>query len=927
MGFEQIRRIRCQASQPQINGSSEREAPMRYSIVRAAWAVAATAVVIVAAAGTGSAATAPEVPAALVADPASVVDTRVLTTGGGNDFPGVDLPFGMIQWSPDTSPSRPLGGGYNFNATQFRGFSLTHMAGPGCGAMQDIPILPMTGPLPAGDPGSHMEPFTHTGEVAQAGYYSLVSGPGSNIRTELTATTRSGMARWTFPATAQADLLIKLRDSQNGTSASTVTVVGTNEVRGSATSGHFCGAPDTYTVHFDIVFDRPFAPNPPVQAGPNSVFLTFNTTANQVVQAKVGISFVSDANARANWMAENGSGFAFDTVRTNAHNAWNALLNKIQIAGGTATQQQLFYTSLYHVLQHPNVVSDSNGQFMAFDKQLHTVAAGHAQYDQFSGWDIFHGQTQLSALVAPQQTSDIAQSLLTDAQFGSTHLMPQWGFMNSYNFVMAGDPAQIAMADYFAFGARAFDTATAKTVMKRQATTTNQVRPETAMENQFGYIPSDGSYGCCNAHGFLSSQLEYDQADFALSRFLLAAPNPSADDMTVATQMVNRANNWKNVFNPANRLLNPRLRSGAFVAGITPTSTNQYIEGTAAQYRFVVPFNQPALAALLGGNAATNSLLDQFFLTMDGSNPNRSFLGNEFDLGTPWFYNWTGAPSRAQSVVNRMLNTLYRDTPNGFPNNDDLGTMSANYVWGALGFYPVTPGSADLMFNSPLFTQSVIHLPSGATMTTNAPQASATNIFVQSLTVNGTATQRNWIAAGMWQNGVTLNFTLGGTASTWGSAPADAPPAYNSGATVPDNLALNHPTTADGQCNANETSAKAVNGSVTGGLSDKWCSLGAVGTQFWQVDLGGTHTVSQIVIDHAGAGGEQTGFNTRAFTLQVSTDGTTFTTVVTVTANTASVTTHDITPVNARFVRLNVVTPTNNGNGAARIYEVQVFGT
>src|SRR5207248_7632373 len=174
-------------------------------------------------------------------------------------------------------------------------------------------------------------------------------------------------------------------------------------------------------------------------------------------------------------------------------------------------------------------------------------------------------------------------------------------------------------------------------------------------------------------------------------------------------------------------------------------------------------------------------------------------------------------------------------------------------------------------------------------------------------------TQRNWIAAGMWQNGVTLNFTLGGTASTWGSAPADAPPAYNSGATVPDNLALNHPTTADGQCNANETSAKAVNGSVTGGLTDKWCSLGTAGAQFWQVDLGGTHTVSQIVIDHAGAGGEQTGFNTRAFTLQVSTDGTTFTTVVTVTANTASVTTHDITPVNARFVRLNVVTPTNNG--------------
>ena len=897
---------------------------MRYRGVRAGLIGFAALMVAVGLTGVAKAATKS---AALVSDPASVVDARVMSTGGGNDFPGVDMPFGMVQWSPDTSPSRPLGGGYSFNATQFRGFSLTHMAGPGCGAMQDLPILPMTGGLPSGDPGTHMEPFTHTGEVAQAGFYSVMSGAGSNIKTELTATMRSAMARWTFPATSQADLLIKLRDSQNGTSASTVTVVGTNEVHGSATSGHFCGAADTYTVHFDIIFDHPFAANPPIQAGPNSVFLTFNTTANRVVQAKVGISFVSDANAKANWQAENGTGFSFDTVRTNAHNAWNAMLNKIQISGGTTSQQQLFYTSLYHVLQHPNVVSDSNGQYMGFDKAVHTIAAGHAQYDQFSGWDIFHGQTQLSALVAPQQTSDIAQSLLNDAAQGSTHLMPQWGFMNSYNFVMAGDPAQIAIANYFAFGARSFDTATAKTVMVRQATTTNQVRPETALENQFGYIPSNGSYGCCNAHGFLSSQLEYDQADFALSRFLLAAPNPSASDMSTAAAMVNRANNWKNVFNPANKLLNPKLTSGAFVSGITPTSTNQYIEGTAAQYRFVVPFNQPALAALLGGNATTTSMLDSFFTVLDGSNGNDAFLSNEFDLGTPWFYNWTRAASHTQQVVNRMLNQFYHDTPSGFPDNDDLGTMSANFVWGALGFYPVTPGSADLIFNSPLFTQEIIHLPNGATMTVNAPQAGGGNFFVQSLNVNGASTTKNWIAASMWQNGVTLNFTLGSTASSWGSGAADAPPAYNGGGGVPNNLALNHPTTADGSCASTETSDKAVNGSISGGNSDKWCSLGAIGTQFWRVDLGGTHTINQIVIDHAGAGGEQTGWNTRDFNLQVSTDGTNFTTVATVTGNTANVTTHNITPVSARFVRLNIVTPTSNGDGAARIYEVQVFGT
>ncbi|MDT5034822.1 MAG: hypothetical protein QOE03_7, partial [Micromonosporaceae bacterium] len=277
-------------------------------------------------------------------------------------------------------------------------------------------------------------------------------------------------------------------------------------------------------------------------------------------------------------------------------------------------------------------------------------------------------------------------------------------------------------------------------------------------------------------------------------------------------------------------------------------------------------------------------------------------------------------------VVNRMLNAFYHNTPAGFPNNDDLGTMSANYVWGALGFYPVTPGTADLMFNSPQFTQEIVHLPSGATLTVNAPQASASSFFVQSLNVNGVATTRNWIAANDWRNGATLDFTLGSTASSWGNGVADAPPAYNGGAAVPNNMALNQTTTSDSQCNANESSAKAVNGSISGGNTDKWCSAGAAGTQFWQVDLGSIHSVNQIVIDHAGAGGEQTGWNTRDFNLQLSTDGVAFTTVATVTANTASVTTHNITAVNAQFVRLNIVTPTSNGDGAARIYEVQVFG-
>ena len=716
--------------------------------------------------------------AALVSDPASVVDTRVMTTGGGNDFPGADVPFGMVQWSPDTNTSRPDGGGYDYNATQIKGFSLTHMSGPGCGAMGDVPILPMTGALPSGDPGVHVEPYTHSGETGNAGYYTVTTGSPS-IQTELTATQRSGMARFTFPSTNQADLLLKLLDSQNGTSASSAQIVSNTEVSGTATSGHFCGAPETYTVHFDMVFDQPFTASQIItetgQPGPNSIFLTFNATSNHVVQAKIGLSFVSTANAKANWQAEN-SGFNFATTQSAAHTAWNNTLNQIQIAGGTAAQQQLFYTSLYHSLLHPNVVSDTNGQYMGFDNAVHTTASGHAQYDQFSGWDVYHAQTQLSALVAPSQTSDIAQSLVND--YAQSGIFPQWGFMNSDNWVMAGDPATAALANYYAFGATGFDTATALTDMVTEATTNNNVRRGTSLENTYGYLPDDlynGSLGCCNVHGSAASLLEYDQADFALSRFALAK-----GDSTDAASMAARANNWKHIYNPGNQLLTPENSNGSFVS-TTATSTNGYIEGTAAQYRFVVPFDQPAEAALLGGNSATNSLLDSFFTTMDGSNGSQAFLANEFDLGTPWFYDWTGAPSHTASVVNRMLTTLYQDTPSGFPNNDDLGTMAAQYVWGALGMYPVTPGSGDLMFNSPLFTQAIVHLPSGGTLTVNAPQASASNIYVQSLNVNGTASTATWMSNATWKNGVTLDFTLGSAASSWGTGTSDAPPAYDTG--------------------------------------------------------------------------------------------------------------------------------------------------
>src|SRR6266702_7214954 len=251
-----------------------------------------------------------------VGDLAQLVDTRTWTTGGGNTYPGATAPFGMTQWSPDTMPNRSAGGGYSFGDTSLTGYSLTHISGPGCGAGGDVPILPITGALPSGNPNSVLTSFSNSGEVAQAGYYSAQSNQPNTITSEFTATSHSSMGRFTFPATTQAGFLVKLHDSQNGEFApSTAQIVNDHEIAGTQTSGHFCGEANNdgqqqeYTVHFDLVFDHPFTASQIItqsgQSEPAAVYLTFDTTSNPVIQAKVGTSYVSTDNAKLDWQTEN----------------------------------------------------------------------------------------------------------------------------------------------------------------------------------------------------------------------------------------------------------------------------------------------------------------------------------------------------------------------------------------------------------------------------------------------------------------------------------------------------------------------------------------------------------------------------------------------------------------------------------------------
>jgi predicted alpha-1,2-mannosidase len=791
--------------------------------------IAVSAALVVPAASAGAAPVSPSARAAaspaLVSNPASLVNPFIGTTNSGDDFPGADAPFGMVQWSPDT-PSRPDGGGYEYNDTSITGFSLNHLSGPGCGTMGDVPVLPTVGSINTAATDS----FSHSNESASAGVYQV--GLSNGVTTALTATPRTGMAQFTFPASTQANLIFKLDGSANGDSASSFNIISNTEVQGSVTTGGFCGGNAVWTVHFDMQFSQPFAtngtfdsagvekgarqltvkpangtgvtsktvspstpelPNHPVYhgalpasatvapdiTGPDGAYLTFNTTSNQTVLAKVGVSYVSTANAVNNLNTEN-SGWNFGATEAATQASWNNLLGKVGIAGGTASQQAVFYTALYHSLLHPNIYSDDNGQYTGVDGKVHTVDSGHsAFYTNFSGWDIYRTQAQLEALVDPSAASDTAQSMVDD--YAQDGMFPKWLLNNGETYVMVGDPADSIIADYYAFGGTNFNTSAALADMVAEGTNTNNIRPGLNYLNEPGYLPDNGSFGCCNFYGADATTLEYDTADFAISAFAGALGN-TGDQATFA----NRAQDWRNVLDPNSGFDQGRDADGNYPGGFDPTSSNNFVEADSWIYTGMVPFNLAGLTAAKGGDAAMNDYLNQTLTSFTGAN-GYAWVGNEPSIELPWEYDYTGEPYQTQGTVRKIQDQIWTDTPGGLADgNDDLGAMSAWYVWSALGMYPMTPGSSALALGSPMFTQAVVALPSGSTLTINGNGAADNAPYVQSATWNGGSWNNAYAPTAAITSGGTLNYTLGATADTsWATGTAAAPPSYGGNVVAP----------------------------------------------------------------------------------------------------------------------------------------------
>ncbi|GAC1635430.1 MAG: GH92 family glycosyl hydrolase [Chloroflexota bacterium] len=727
-------------------------------------------------------------------DLAGRVDPFIGTFGNGMVFPGADVPFGMVQWSPDTGPTgitRP--GGYFYRDAHITGFPLTHLSGAGCVQFDDIPIMPTTKPVtisPSVGSYPYSERFTHAGERASPGYYAVRLGSGVHV--QLSTTPHTGAGRYTFPRGSSARILVNAGGSAGATNNhdeaedAGARVTGSYEVSGWATSGHFCGLNNRYTVYFVARFDRPFlswgtwqgevvrSGSRAVHGRRSGVWVGFSHS-HRVIRMRVGLSFVSERNARLNLSSEN-PGWSFDAIRRQARDSWNRVLNLIQVSGGPGEQIQSFYTALYHACLHPNVFSDVNGQYAGFDGRVHIVR-GRSQYANFSGWDIFRTQIPLLAWLQPLRTNAMMQSLIDDGhQMGR---LPKWPVANAESNEMNGDSADPILASAWAFGAHGFDAHAALALMVHGATNGRPgpggyvERPGLHNFLRLGYLPPQAG-----AYGAAATTLEYAVDDFAVARLAYAL-----GDRRTGSTFMRRAQAWQFLVNPASGFVEPVFSNGAFAVDFNPTSTAGFVEGNAWEYTWWVPQNLHALFRALGGDNIVIPRLDRLFQRFaDNAGTRYAWLGNEPGFEIPWQYDFTHEPWRTQGLVRRIVNTLYPRTPYGLPGNDDLGTMSAWLVWADLGMYPEIPGVGTLTLSSPIFSDASIHLPGEHVLHLAARSAQSNAPYIRSVTLRGRSFMHAFISLGELAGGGEMRFQLARTPNRrWGNGPGDSPPSYSEG--------------------------------------------------------------------------------------------------------------------------------------------------
>ncbi|MFD3313143.1 GH92 family glycosyl hydrolase [Streptomyces sp. NPDC058694] len=769
-----------------------------------------TAAVIAAALlGLGGGLTAPAVRAAEPGEGrlTELVNPFIGTQNEGNTFPGAAVPFGMVQLSPDTGHNT----GYDYSQRHIRGFSLVHLSGVGCRLGGDLPVLPTTGDVTQTDYAKYAAEFGHDSEKASPGHYKV--GLKSGIDAELTATARTGVQRYTFPATEKANVLLNAGQSLHKTVSTTIEILDDRTVRSTITGSGFCRATGPYTVHTLTRFDRPFTTSGTWQGdtvtegstrsagtGRNGAYLRFDTTKDRTVEATTALSYVDARGAAVNLRSEGGR--SFDSVRDSARRAWEDRLDDVRVRGGEETLRRTFYSSLYRSFLAPNIGSDADGRYTGWDRKIHREK-GFTYYQNWSLWDTYRTQAQLLALLAPRESRDMALSVLKIDEEGGW--LPKWGYGTIETNIMTGDPVTPFLTNAYQQGLLdGHEERTYRALKKNADGVPPADSPALGREGNKEYIadgfvprlkgrphakPGDSDYD----HG-ASATLEY-----ALSDAMLAQMARDLGHEADAERYAARAQNYRRIFDPSTGFFRARDASGAFTGAADPARTEGFHEGTSWQYQWLVPQDLPGMIDLIGGRKAANDRLDAFFaydrLMKDPAktarevwvngpyayyNADKYNPQNEPDLIAPYTYLSTGTPWKTTDVVHAAL-TLFTDAPTGMTGNDDLGTMSAWHVLSAIGIFPVQPGFDTWGLSTPVFERVDLALdrryhPLGALTVTAGPDVSDGRRYIRSVRGDGAAHDRTYLTTDELHGIRELAFTVGGKPSGWGTTPDAAPP-------------------------------------------------------------------------------------------------------------------------------------------------------
>ena len=513
-------------------------------------------------------------PAAAEREPASYVDPMIGTWPPGFVFPGAAAPFGMVQNSPDTTGEFAYSG-YLATDPIIRGFSLVHLSGPGVKKGGDIPFMPFVGVPPPDEPNLYGSTYSHAREEAEAGYYSVeLDKPATRV--ELTASTRAGMQRYTFPPVPAAGVLVDpARSAEGRRGEGHAEVTGPDEI-----SGWHKGR---YPVYFVARFDRPFLATG--DFGDGGKWMTFDATRERQVTMRVGISFVDLEGARRNLEAEAPT-FDFDGMRRATYEAWNRELSTIRVRGGSEGERTSFYTALYHAQLHPNVFTDVDGRYIGFDKQVHR-AEGRTQYANFSGWDTYKGENQLLATIQPRRYREMLLTLLANHREGGK--LPRWGEHNFDAGHMSGDPIIPMITDGVC--REILSRGEAEDLLDASIALAAKRDPNLA---RLGYLPDRPG-----------TTLEYGGADFALA--LLADALGRGDE---AARRRADSLRYRNVLDPSTRWVRPRRADGSWHEPFDPTEETGFQEGNSWQYSWLAPHDARGLYDRMGGDGPVVERLD-----------------------------------------------------------------------------------------------------------------------------------------------------------------------------------------------------------------------------------------------------------------------------------------------------------------------------